>query len=309
MNSGKVLLAASLVVAGLVGCSRNRQDAILIANEGDKAVKVDIEGAIAKYEEATRLDPENHHIWYKLALAHRKKEDWPKMAEALAGAIRGDEKNPDDGTFASYHAERGYALEQQAKKKALSYEEAKQPYSKCIELDPNYADCYHQLGNVYLWTDDEQKALEFYTKAIQHNPEELRYYGPLAELYLNLGYFAEAEQVLKEAKSFGKSGDRLLWGVHVLMSRVLQERNDLNGMVAELEAAKAVAPSDGPEAVQILFSLGSTYAQLDPPRKQEAIQMLKGFSARACRGNKAEAYKVECETSRTLVTKLGGTLQ
>ncbi len=54
-------------------------------------------------------------------------------------------------------------------------------------------------------------------------------------------------------------------------------------MVSELEAAKAVAPTDGPESVQILWSLGSTYATLDPPRKQEAIQMLKGFTTRACK--------------------------
>lgn len=303
--------APGLLVLGLLnlaGCDRNRQDAIIIANEADKSVKVDANAAIQKYEEATRLDPKNHFIWNKLGQAYRKLENWPKMAEAL------NEASKVDGTWASYWADRGYALEMQARKKTISYEEAKAPYNKCIEVDTNYADCYHQLGNVYLWTDDEQKALEHYTKAIEHDPTQLRYYGPLADLYIRLGYVKEAEQVLKEAKSFagGAAPDqkKLLVGIHVLAADVAQTKGDMNEQVKELEAAKAAAPDDSAEAVQILFSLGSTYAKLNPPRKQEAIEMLKGFHARACKGQKKELYKTECETTSTIVTKdLGGTLQ
>ncbi len=79
--------------------------------------------------------------------------------------------------------------------------------------------------------------------------------------------------------------------------------------VVELEAAKAVAPTEGPEAILILWNLGSTYASLKPPRSADAISMLKGFSSRACKGAKAASYKSECEQSQALVTKLGGTLQ
>jgi hypothetical protein len=56
--------------------------------------------------------------------------------------------------------------------------------------------------------------------------------------------------------------------------------------------------------------LGSTYAVLNPPRKTEAIQLLKGFSTRACRGAGATGkYKDQCEASQSLVAKLGGTMQ
>jgi tetratricopeptide (TPR) repeat protein len=309
MNLGKFLVVAAVSTASLFGCSRSRQDAVLLANEADRARKTDKDGAIAKLEEATRLDPDNHLIWFKLSQVHRDKEDWAKMSESLQGAITAEERaSKGKATFANYYAERGYALEQQARKKTISYEEAKAPYTKCIELDPNFSDCYHQLGNVYLWTDDEQKSLEYYTKAIEHDPNELRYYGPLAELYINLGYMKEAEAVLTEAKSRAKANDRLLWGIHVLSSQILQDRGDLSGAVRELEAAKAIPTGEGPEAVIILFNLGSTYAQLEPPRKQEAIEMLKGFSARACKGQKAKQYEVECDTSRSLVTRLGGSL-
>jgi tetratricopeptide (TPR) repeat protein len=305
MKLGAITLAASVLVTGLLdlGCSRNRQEAIIKANEADKEVAINPDGAIAKYDEATKMDPTNYRIFFKLAMAYKKKEDWDKMASTLSRATQLAPK------FANYWAERGYALEQQAKKKAISYEEAKEPYQKCIEADPNYAECYERLGYVYLWTDDEQKALENYTKAIEHNPAAVGYYPFLADLYVRLGYMKEAEQVLKDAKTFAKPNDKALYGVHLVLSEVYQDRGSTAEQVTELEAAKAVAGSDGPESVQILYSLGSTYAQLDPPRKQEAIQMLKGFSTRACKGAKAQSYKTECETSQALVTKLGGTIQ
>jgi tetratricopeptide (TPR) repeat protein len=317
MKLGKMLVAVACIATTTVACNRNRQDAILAANEAEKARKGDKEAAIAKLDEAVRLDPDSHAIWYKLATIHEEKEDWPKMAEALQGAITADERNKEDGDWATYHAKRGYALEMQAKKKpgkardkASAYEEAKAPYQKCIELDENYADCYHQLGNVFLWTDDEQQALDYYTKAIQHDPSQLRYYGLLAELYINLGYMKEAEAVLKEAKTRGTPSDKLMWGIHVLMAQVLQARNDAAGVVTELEAAKAIPTGEGPEGVLILYSLGVAYANLAQPRTQEATDMLKGFVLRVCKGQKAAQYEVECEGARTTLTKkLNATVQ
>ena len=306
MKLGAMLMASCLAVSGLIGlgCSRNRQEAVILANAGDKDLALNPEGAANKFEQATKLDPTNHRIFFKLATAYKKKEDWDKTASTLTRAVQLAPK------FANYWFERGYALEMQAKKKTISYEEAKEPYQKCIENDPNFADCYHQLANVFLWTDDEQNALANYTKAIEHLPTEIRYYPPLADLYLNLGYVNEAEQVLKEAKSFAsvnaKPGDKSLFWVHVLQSEVYNERKSVAERVTELEAAKAVAGSEGAESIQILFMLGSTYAVLEPPRTQEAVQMLKGFSTRACKGAKAAAYKTECEQAQSLVTKLGG---
>jgi tetratricopeptide (TPR) repeat protein len=302
MKLGAMMMTSCLAVSTLMslGCSRNRQEAVILANAGDKDLQLNPDGAATKYEQATKLDPTNHRIFYKLATAYKKKEDWDKVASTLSRATQLAPK------FANYWFDRGYALEMQAKKKTITYEEAKEPYQKCIENDPNYADCYHQLANVFLWTDDEQNALANYTKAIEHQPAEIRYYPPLADLYLNLGYVNEAEQVLKEAKSFAKPGDKTLFWVHVLQSEVYNERKSVPERVTELEAAKAVAGTEGAESIQILFMLGSTYAVLEPPRTQEAVQMLKGFTTRACKGSKAASYKTECEQSQALITKLGG---
>jgi tetratricopeptide (TPR) repeat protein len=309
MKLGAFVVSASILAASVLGagCSRNRQEAVILANKGDQEVKVNVDGAINSYEQATHLDPLNHRIFAKLGAAYRKKEDWDKVASTMARAAQLAPK------FADYWFWRGYALEQQAKKKTVPWEECKEPLQKCIQNDPNYADCYEELGNAFLWTDDEQKALENYNKAVEHAPEKIAYYDTLADLYLRLGYVKEAETVLKEGKAFIKPDDKAqqkaVYGMHVLLAHVYQERDSLPEAVAELEAAKAVVPQDGPEAVQILWNLGSTYATMKPPRSAEAISMLKGFSSRACKGSKAATYKTECEQSQTLVTKLGGTLR
>lgn len=300
------LCAASLLSAG---CSRNRQEAVLLANKGDNSVKLNADAAINDYDQATRLDPTNHQIFFKLGMAYKKKEDWDKVASTMARAAQLSPKN------ANYHFWRGYALEQLAKKKTVQWEEAKDPLNKCIESDTNYAECYEELGHVYLWTDDEQKALENYNKAVEHDPTNVAYFNNLADLYIRLGYLNEAEQTLKEGKAYvkpdAKDKDAVtsVYYLHVNLARVYQEKDSVPEMVTELEAAKASAPTEGSEQVQILWNLGSTYATMKPPRTAEAISMLKGFSQRACKGSKASTYKAECEQTQALVTKLGGTLQ
>jgi len=299
----KLVLAFSCgLVAATSGCSRNRQEAVILANQADKEVALNPEGAASKYEQATKLDPTSHPIFFKLAKAYQKKEEWDKMASALSRATQLAPK------FANYWFWRGYALEQQARKKTLAWDEAKEPYTKCIEADPNFAECYSQLGTVMLYTDDEQKALENYTKAIEHDPTNLTYFADLADLYIRLGYTKEAEQVLKEAKGFAKAGDKFVFGVHNLLAMVYQERGSTSEMLGELEAAKAAVPSDSPEGVQILYSLGIAYAQ-SGQKKQEAIQMLKGFTSRACKSAQAQKYKTECESSQAAILRLGGTSQ
>ena len=55
--------------------------------EGDKAKATDVDSAISKYEQATNLDPQNHRILWKLALAYTKKEAWDKVAKRRTWGI------------------------------------------------------------------------------------------------------------------------------------------------------------------------------------------------------------------------------
>jgi tetratricopeptide (TPR) repeat protein len=292
------LLALGVVAA----CSRNDIEAINLAAEGDQIKKMDIDGAASKYDQATKLDPTNPLLFEKLGDAYERKGAWDKLAATMATATRLNPKN------AKYWYKRGRALEEQAIKGPLGWDESKEPLEKCIAIDPNYADCYYLLGEVMLHLDDEQRALENWTKAVQHDPNELTFYVPLAQLYISLGYYDQASAVLKEGLSRAAKPDTTgIVGLHQLTAVVAQAKGDLPGTAAALEKARA-ADTEG-KSPEILFNLGSTYAVMTPPKKQEAAQMLKGFQTKACRGTKALMYKAQCDQAQSLLVTVGGGAQ
>jgi tetratricopeptide (TPR) repeat protein len=292
---------AFVALLAVSGCSRDHIEAINLANEGDQAIKVNTEGAIQKYEQALQLDPSNHRIMWKLSKAYEKKEDWDKMASTLS---RASGIAPD---FANYNFKRGYALVKQAEAgNPDKYNEAQEPLKKCIEKDPNLAECYHFLGESYLWTGDEQNALDNYTKAVEHDPTTAYFYAPLAELYITLKFYKEADAVLKEGTRIiapGEKSNNHLYAMYVLRFQVAQAQGEKAGMVVAMEKAQEVAGDAHPE---IAFNLGSTYAVMDPPQKEKAVRLLSSFVKRACRSAQAAKYKEQCETSNSLIQKLGG---
>lgn len=302
---GRGAACAFVAVAALTSaCSRDHIEAINLANKGDQALKVNVSGAIKSYEEATRLDPTNHRIFWKLATAYHKQEEWDKMASTLARAAQ---IAPD---FANYSYHRGFALIKIAEGgNRDAYEEAKQPLQDCIQKDPNYAECYHWLGTALLWTDDEQGAIQNYTKAIELDPTMPYFYPPLGEVYLSLRLYDEAEKVLEEGTRLIPPTDKTanaLYGMYTLLSNVHQAKGNDAERMAVLEKANDIAGANHPE---IAFNLGSTYAVMKPPQKEKALRLLKSFNKRACKGaDAAKKFKDQCATSSDLVQKLGGVL-
>src|SRR5215472_14897175 len=149
-NNAKVLFVAAVVQLAAVSCSRNN-----------------IEAAISKYEQATKLDSDNARIWWKLALAYEKKEDWQKMASACVGAEEAAARTEKKKEHADYYFRQGYALEQLAEKGAGPWADAKAPLETAISLDPNLGQAYGELAWVLLHADDENGAIQNWTKALQ----------------------------------------------------------------------------------------------------------------------------------------------
>ena len=177
LKSSTVCLIAVGLLGSVSGCSRDKIEAINLANEGDQSVKINVEGAIQKYEQAIDLDPTNHRILWKLANAYEKKEDWDKMASTLVA------RRPGRSGFRQLLGCTRPRADHASARPAISmqYKQAQEPLKKCIEKDPNSADCYNELGETYLWTDDEQARLDNYSKAIEHDPSKGYFYADLAE--------------------------------------------------------------------------------------------------------------------------------
>jgi len=302
----RVLAKSALCVAMVIGagCSRNNIEAVNLANEGDQARTSNLDEAISKYEQATKLDQTNHRILWKLALAYHKKEAWDKVATTCSLA---EKQAP---TFANYYFEHGHALLEQAKKGPTSWSEAKDPLQNAISKDPNYADAYEDLAEVNLHLDDEQEALRNYAKAIETRPDILSFYVPYADLLNNLGYVDQAKTVLKEGLSYAKDADKSLFNIHSLLGTIYEMKGNAPGALSEYEAArKSCGQCTEPGQAIAYFNLGSAYATANPPRKSEAMQQLSTFQKIVCKGAAAARYSDQCAQAQQYATKLGGALQ
>lgn len=296
------MLVAMAVVLVAAGCSRDHIKAIELANAGDQAVKTNVSRAVKKYEEAIRMDPSNHPILWKLSQAYAKQEEWSKVETTLSRAATMEPANAD------YQYWRGLAFIKIAEGgNKDAYADAQEPLKKCIEVDPNYPECYHLLGEAMLWTGDEQGAITNYQKAIELNPKKGYFYTPLADTYISLKLYAPAAKVLEEGERLldkVQSNKNPLYNLYTLLYKVHQAKGDISGGVGALEKANQIAGDTHPE---IAFNLGSAYAVMNPPQKDKAVRLLKSFNKRACRSKKAQTkFRDQCQTSASLVQKLGG---
>ena len=297
------LLGTALAVS-LFGCSLAKRDSAELVNEGDQAKGANLDEAISKYDQAVMTDPTNRVALWKLALAYHKKEDWAKDAVTCAKA---ESIAP---TFANFFFEHGYALEQAAVKGPTTWAEAREPLQQAIAKDPNMAQAYEELAEVLSHMDDDQGALQNYTKAIELKPDELQYYPRLADLYGRLGYEDREEQVLREALTFAKPGDKHLFTIHSMIGDIDETKHNVAGAITEFEAAKKVCGMcTEPGQPIIYFALGMAYADVQPPRKNEAIQQFQSFQKVICRGGAAARYAEQCTQAQDVVRRLGGTLQ
>ncbi len=91
--------------------------------------------------------------------------DYEKAEETLTKAIKYDKNN-----FEAYYY-RGCA-----KVNAMKYQEAIEDFLKAVELKPDYADAYFNLGRTYYLIHNEDKACEYYKLADQYGRPNLEDY-------------------------------------------------------------------------------------------------------------------------------------
>jgi tetratricopeptide (TPR) repeat protein len=311
MSEKSLALVAAAVIAATasVGCSRNNIEAVNLANEGDQAKGSNIDEAISKYDQATKLDADNPRIWWKLALAYEKKEDWQKMATACSHAEEAAEKADGKKAHADYYFRQGYALEQLAESGG-SWADAKAPFVEAIAIDPNYGQAYGELAWILIHLDDEPGAMQNWTKALQIQPDQTQYYVTLADEYRRLMFYDQEEQVLREGLSFAGEDDKHVFNMHTLLGDEYETKGDFTRAVTEYEAAKKSCESNKcNDHKEAYFYLGSAYAELNPPKKNEAVQQLQSFWKITCKGAAAKNFADQCAQSQEIARRVGGSLQ
>jgi tetratricopeptide (TPR) repeat protein len=287
--------------------AEKHQRAVALSNEGDAAVKVNVEGAIAKYLEALQVEPDNIDVLWKLSRAQTKKEDWAAVASTLDQAVK---LAPN---VANYQRWRGHALvtlaqESEPPKRPGLYESAREPLTRCLKLDAKLADCAYLLAQVEEQAEHVQAAADLYLQAIANEPLLPRYYLGLAQWLRVFKQSLQAEMVLTEGLRQAAPKFRAdLAYMAVLAADLAAQRHDPKTQLSWLEKAEAFADEETSPA--LTFALGSLYLELPdngavPSNKERAQRLLNMFSKRVCRGAAANKYRVQCEQTEGLLHQL-----
>ena len=129
----------------------------------------DYQQAIAAYQDALKLDPNDADAFNNLGASLYNARRYREASEAFQNAVR---LTPNDADVLNNLGAVYYVLEQ--------YDRALESFQKATAANPSSADAQYNLGNAYYMSGRNQEAAAAYRKAIQLNPG-------YAEAITNLG--------------------------------------------------------------------------------------------------------------------------
>lgn len=154
---------------------RERESSFFNSNQ---IVQQQYETAIADYDEAIRLDPNETRYYSQRASLNEKLERFEAVVADYDTLIR---LNPND---AGHYYGRGCA-----KQRLEQYESAIADYDEAIRLDPNEACYYSQRASTHAQLKRHAAAFVDYEKAIELKPEETKFYRQRMSLNRKLERF------------------------------------------------------------------------------------------------------------------------
>jgi len=171
--------------------------------------------ALATFQEAATLEPQNHQILYAIGLAYYRLDRYQEAIEPLNRALaiqpdytlalawrgivyqqlnqpelaQADFKGATQITPQDYEGWRGRGIAFYGLKR---YEEAIADYDKAIALNPDYHIVYYNRGNSLKNLGRYEEAIAEYDKAIVLNPDDHLAYHNRGNSLANLGRYEEA---------------------------------------------------------------------------------------------------------------------
>lgn len=148
--------------------------------------------AIAFFEKATKMNPDDFKAWFNLGLIYEEAESFEKATKAYKNAVR---INP---MFAMAQNNLGYSY-----KERHFYAYAVEHYRKAIELRPDIPGFYYNIGNAYTHEEKIDAAFEAYKKAIELDPKFAKAHYNMARTYLRKDRVRDAIEEFKLYVEYG----------------------------------------------------------------------------------------------------------
>ncbi len=188
----------------------------------------ELDKAVAEFEKAIELDPNNADAHRNLGTAYGEQGKWEEGAAAYERAI---ELDPDFGeaygdlTAAYFYLER--------------IPEALEAGEKAIELAPDYATAHNNLGIVYKEQGEFDLAIAEYEKAIELDPSDPKPHNNLGNVYKQQGEFdmaiAEYEKALEVDPNYATA--------HLSLGLLYAQQDRPDEAIAEFETYLQLWPN------------------------------------------------------------------
>jgi tetratricopeptide (TPR) repeat protein len=148
---------------------------------------------------------------------------------------------------------------------AAKYQDAILAFREAVTIDPEYADCFNELGVAEAATGDLEHAAEEFQKAIDVAPEHPMALPNLSIVLAKLRRFHEAAQVARRALKIVPDSARVRY---ILAASILVEHGDPEEALQNLERASSEIPKAHLVAADVLIVLH---------RNDDAIRHLEEF--------------------------------
>jgi len=245
-----------------------------------------LDEAIAEYQEAIKLEPDNADAHRNLGTAYGEQGEWEEAAAAYEQAI---ELAPDSGEaygdlvgvytylerlpeavaagekaielapdYATAHNNLGFAYSEQGK-----VDEAIAEYEEAIRLDPTDPTPHYNLGLLYRRQDQLDEAVAEYQEAIRLDPNRTDAHNNLGIAYYEQGKFDEA--IAEWEKTIQINPDHA--NAHKNLGIAYADQGRVEEAIAELETYLQLWP-DAPDRE----TMESKIAELEGPAPGEGAE-------------------------------------
>jgi tetratricopeptide (TPR) repeat protein len=250
---------------------------IKLQAEGQKALTdKNYDQAVAKFNEAIKINPNIADIFYNLAVAYAQNKNYNEALTAVDKAIK---LSPNEKDYSSLKDKLALFKAQEymdaanVQRKSKDFEGALKNYQDALSIlteAKSKAVVYSNMGVVQTELDRYDAAIESFKKAIEADPDKAEFRNLLANCYLRLKKYDEMFNVLVDPKATGgKSADEALLE---LGKKASNQADEQSAEIAQLAFERAI--SINPENAEALYELGKTFyiSKKDDKRAMELLE-------------------------------------
>ena len=221
-----------------------------------KKLQNDYPAAEQLLEKAVVIAPNNTWYWTALADCYEKANDIDKLENVFTQLIRLNPDKPDnyfDKANVYYHQKR--------------YDEALKLYDQIEALTGLTDDLLADRQKIYLKQNHVDLATAQLQKMIDNNPDQIKYYLFLSELYSTNSAPDKALKILQDAENINSKNGL----IHLALADLYRDKKDYESSYNELSIAFAIPDVDVDQKIKIVMGYLPKFP--DPDAKASALEL------------------------------------